>query len=101
MTNNRSIGLEIVNGEEIGRNPRNMTPEELAALGHVAAPVLSLIAAKCADCCGGSRAEARKCVLTSCSLWPLRTGANPLRAKRSLSDADKAALRDRLAPRAA
>ena len=101
MNNTRSIGLEVVNGEEIGRDPRRMTAGELAALGHVPAPVLSLIAAKCTDCCGGSRAEARKCVLVSCSLWPLRTGANPLRAKRSLSDTDKAALRDRLARKAA
>lgn len=101
MTNPRSIGLEVVNGEEIGRDPRRMTAPELVSLGHLPAPVLNVIRAKCADCCGGSMAEARKCGIVSCSLWPYRTGSNPFRAKRSLSDADKAALRDRLSHRAA
>ena len=30
---------------------------------------------KCIDCCGGVRAEVRKCPATSCALWPFRMGA--------------------------
>jgi len=96
MLNPISIGLEAVAGEQIGRDPRRMNADELSALGHAPSPVLDIIRAKCADCCGGSAAEARKCVATSCALWPYRTGGNPFRAKRSLTDDQKAALRDRL-----
>lgn len=96
MSNSRHLALEIVSGEEIGRDPRTMRRDELHALGHQPVPVLNVIRAKCADCCGGSAAEARKCVATSCALWPYRTGSNPFRAKRVLSEAEKVALRDRL-----
>lgn len=89
-------GLEIVSGEPVGRDPRHMPADKLTALGHAAAPVLDIIRAKCADCSGGSAAEARKCAATSCALWPYRTGSNPFRAKRSLTDVQKVALRDRL-----
>jgi hypothetical protein len=30
---------------------------------------------KCIDCCGGVRAEVRKCSATNCPLWPFRMGA--------------------------
>lgn len=30
---------------------------------------------KCIDCCGGVRAEVRKCPATQCPLWPFRMGA--------------------------
>lgn len=30
---------------------------------------------KCIDCCGGVRAEVRKCPATNCPLWPFRMGA--------------------------
>ena len=30
---------------------------------------------KCIDCCGGVRAEVRKCPATKCPLWPFRMGA--------------------------
>lgn len=30
---------------------------------------------KCVDCCGGIRAEVRKCTATECPLWPYRMGA--------------------------
>ena len=29
---------------------------------------------KCIDCCGGVRAEVRKCSATNCPLWPFRLG---------------------------
>ena len=34
MSANRNIGLEIRNGHEVGRDPREMTADELNALGH-------------------------------------------------------------------
>ena len=29
---------------------------------------------KCIDCCGGNRAEVRRCPATSCPLWAFRMG---------------------------
>ena len=30
---------------------------------------------KCIDCCGGNRAEVRRCPATHCPLWAFRMGA--------------------------
>jgi len=32
------------------------------------------IRAKCLDCCGGSRAEVKRCANEDCPLWPYRLG---------------------------
>lgn len=96
MYNPTSIGHEVVNGETIGRDPRTMITDDLISMGHTPKPILDSIRAKCVDCCGGSPSEARKCVAVRCALWPYRTGDNPFRAKRVLSDDQKAALKERL-----
>lgn len=95
MIEANTVGLESTKGETIGRDPRSMPANELRFLGHEGGPVLEVIRAKCADCSGGSATEARKCVVTRCPLWPYRTGGNPFRAKRELSDDQKASLRER------
>ncbi len=80
----------------MGRDPRRMDNAELHALGHISNSVLEAVKAKCVDCCGGEKSEARKCVATGCTLWPFRMGTNPL-ARRSLTDEQKEAARLRLA----
>jgi hypothetical protein len=78
-----SIGLEP--GPEgpdhlIGRDPRTMTPDELRACGHQPKSPLKALRERCIDCCGGSLAEARYCVSSSCPCWPFRMGENPWRS---------------------
>ena len=90
-------GVEIVSGEEVGCDPYALTTDELARLGHDSKPILSVFRAHCTNCSGGSATEARKCTVTGCALWPYRTGSNPFRARKVLSEDQKAALRGRLA----
>ena len=63
-------------GHLVGIHPRRVEADDLRALGHPESP-LRAIRAKCIDCSGGNDAEARKCVATSCALWPYRMGGNP------------------------
>ena len=95
-TDNRAAGLETVSGEIIGRDPRRMTTAELNSLGHTSKSVLAAVRAKCLDCCCYEPTEVRKCVATSCPLWPLRTGVNPL-ARRDISQEQRDAMRARAA----
>lgn len=95
-TSSKALGLETVSGETVGRDPRRMDVADLHALGHISNSVLEAVQAKCIDCCGGERSEARKCVAIECTLWPFRMGTNPL-SRRILSDAQKTAARDRMA----
>lgn len=91
--------LEIANVEgedaKIGRDPREMTEAELAALGHTKRPLLALIRQNCLECCCGSPGEVRRCRMITCPMWPLRMGENPFRAVRELSENQKEALRAR------
>lgn len=57
---------------------------------------LKAIRAKCLDCCCGSVAEVRKCTAVGCPLYPFRFGSNPYRAKRELSEEQKASLASQL-----
>src|SRR5262249_5421027 len=41
----------------VGRDPREMTRDELEAMGHVAMSPMEAIRAKCLDCCAGSAHE--------------------------------------------
>jgi hypothetical protein len=86
--------FEIEAGEKVGRDPRTLTPGDLAMAGIEPSPVLDAIRAKCVDCSGGSRSEVAKCVSVYCALWPFRMGTNPFRTKRTdeeLSDAQRTA----------
>ena len=52
---------------------------------------------KCLDCCCGSSKEVQLCPSLNCPSWPWRFGKNPYRKSRELSDAEKAAVTERLA----
>ena len=87
LAEQRRIGTEIriADGREerIGRDPRQMTQEELRALGHERLSPMAAIRAHCLDCCGGSPNEVRACIALRCPSWPYRIGANPWRAPAS------------------
>ena len=70
-------GIEIRDGEEIGRDPRAMEAAELKALGHEGGPLLKIIREKCLDCCVYQPSEVRKCTAVGCALWPYRMRSNP------------------------
>ena len=67
--------IEADREEIIGISPSRIPLSDILALGHPTSPIKA-IRAKCLDCCSGSEAEARKCVVTACPLWPLRMGRN-------------------------
>ena len=66
----------------IGHDPRTMTVAELEELGHCKRPLLSVIRAKCLDCCVGSPSEIRRCGMVDCPNWPFRMATNPFHHKR-------------------
>lgn len=51
---------------------------------------------KCLDCCMGQQEEVKQCPIEDCPLWCYRFGKNPFRAKRELTEEQKAALRSRM-----
>ena len=79
MTIDRKIGLEIRNGHEVGRDPREMTADELNALGHQPMSLQKALRLRCVDCSAGSELEVRRCKLVQCAAWPFRMGENPWR----------------------
>jgi hypothetical protein len=83
MTIDRKIGLELRDGQEVGRDPNQMTEEELVALGHSAMSPLKALRLRCIDCYGGSLKSVRGCTSTDCPSWPFRMGRNPWRAPAS------------------
>lgn len=80
MSIDRKIGLELRDGQEVGRDPNQMTAEELVALGHSAMSPLKALRLRCIDCYGGSLKSVRGCTSTDCPSWPFRMGRNPWRA---------------------
>jgi hypothetical protein len=79
MSIDRKIGLELRDGQGVGRDPDQMTAEELIALGHSAMSPLKALRLRCIDCCAGSSLEVRLCTAVSCPSWPFRLGRNPWR----------------------
>ena len=79
MSIDRKIGLELRDGQEVGRDPHQMTAEEIIALGHSPMLPLKALRLRCIDCCAGSRLEVRLCTAVSCPSWPFRLGRNPWR----------------------
>ena len=55
------------------------------------------IRAFCIDCCGGSSNEVKLCTAPKCALYPFRLGKNPYRAKRVMTDEQRAEAAERLA----
>lgn len=88
----------VVEGEasKIGRDPRSMTIDELNALGHMGGSILRAVRQNCIDCCGGMKAEVRRCRIVKCPMWTYRMGKNPF-LKRRMSEAAKKVLADRMA----
>ena len=79
MSINRKIGLVLRDGQEVGRDPHQMTSGELVALGHSPMSPLKALRLRCIDCCAGSSLEVRLCTAVSCPSWPFRLGRNPWR----------------------
>mgnify|MGYP001814853005 CR=1 FL=1 len=59
-------------GQLIGRHTDEITPREWRDVPRLTA--MQAVREKCLDCACGSHGEVRKCVATSCPLWPLRFG---------------------------
>ncbi len=93
----RAIGLEKDAGEDIGRDPREMTNEELTDLGHAKMPVLDVIRARCMDCSSQQQSEVRKCTAVQCPSWPYRMGTNPWREKKELTEERREQLKNIMA----
>ena len=70
-------GTDQLDGYMVGKNPHIIGGKKLVEEGIRPITPLRAIRLKCVDCCAGSKGEVRKCVATSCSLWPLRMGSNP------------------------
>lgn len=79
MKHNRHIGLERRDGFEVGRDPRSMSAEELAQLGHSRVSPLCALSLKCLDCRNDSAQEVRLCTAVDCPNWLFRMGKNPWR----------------------
>lgn len=54
------------------------------------------IRAKCLDCCCGNSNEVKLCPAEECALHPFRFGKNPYRAKREMTEEQRAAAAERL-----
>lgn len=67
--------FEVDGGKLIGQDPRLIPAGDWA--GHPWLSGIKAIRARCLDCCGYEPAEVRKCVSTSCALWPVRMGSVP------------------------
>jgi hypothetical protein len=76
-----------------GRDPRTMSRDELAEMGHKPMSPLRAIRAHCLDCCGSSAQEVAKCIALRCPSWPFRVGSNPYRD--SPSDEQREAMQER------
>ena len=50
----------------------------------------------CLECVGNSSKRVLECASQTCALFPFREGKNPFRAKRELTDEQKAAMGERL-----
>jgi hypothetical protein len=83
MSIDRKIGLELRDGQEVGRDPCQMTAEELVALGHSPMSPLKALRLRCIDCYGRSLKSVRGCTSTDCPSWPFRMGQSPWRKELS------------------
>lgn len=99
MNRHRQIGLEQRDGDDVGRDPRAMSADELTQLGHSRVSPLRALRLKCLDCSNESSQEVRLCTAVGCASWPFRMGKNPWRRK--LDPQERAALQARLVPNGA
>lgn len=55
------------------------------------------IRVKCIDCCGGMMSMVQDCGIPSCPIYPFRSGKNPFRTKKEMSEEQREAVKERLA----
>ena len=55
------------------------------------------IRAKCIECCGGMMSMVQDCGIPSCPIYPFRSGKNPFRTKKEMSEEQREAVKERLA----
>jgi len=72
-------GLKLYQGHPAGRDPRQMTQDELRAAGHEPKSPLRALRARCLDCCGYQEKEVALCPAVDCPSWPFRMGTDPWR----------------------
>jgi len=77
MNRHRQIGLEQRDGDDVGRDPRSMSADELTQLGHSRVSPLRALRLKCLDCCNDSVQEVRLCTAVDCASWLFRLAKNP------------------------
>lgn len=95
--------LEMESKNPVGRvvqrrrasDHRQAMKQEALAAGHLPRSATDAIRAHCIDCSGDNRAEADRCTVTSCNLWPFRFGRN-LWSERRMSPEQKEAAAARL-----
>ena len=83
MSIDRKIGLVLRDGQEVGRDPHQMTSGELVALGHSPMSPLKALRLRCIDCYGGCLKSVRCCTAMDCPSWPFRMGQSPWRKELS------------------
>jgi hypothetical protein len=72
-------GLKLHEGRPAGRDPREMTQDELREAGHEPMSPLRAVRARCLDCCGYQEKEVALCPARDCPAWPFRMGTDPWR----------------------
>ena len=75
----RKALLEKRDGWDIGRDPRQVTQDELLAAGHKPMSPLKALRLRCLDCCAEQPSEVRRCTAVGCPSWPFRMGNAPWR----------------------
>src|SRR5690242_4041222 len=70
-------GLELRGKHPVGRDPREMTQDDLREMGHEPTSPLQAIRAHCLDCCVYQEREVALCTAVKCPSWPFRMGTDP------------------------
>jgi hypothetical protein len=73
------LGLKLYKGHSAGRDPREMTRDELREAGHQPMSPLQALRARCLDCCGYQEKEVALCPAVDCPSWPFRMDTDPWR----------------------
>ena len=76
MTGARKFGLEKRDGYDVGRDPREISHDELRQMGHKPMSALKAMRLKCLDC-AESVGAVRRCADVACPIWPFRMGKTP------------------------
>lgn len=74
---NQKADVQAAHNQLRDRDPRELSVEDLASIGHEKRPLLAIIRQNCIECQGGHQGEVRACRATGCVFWPYRMGATP------------------------